>query len=81
MIRTMFRVCSALCVVVALVAMPGCGGSTTEKDTPAKSGHHEGDGHDHSKDKAGHHEGDGHDHSKDADDHSDHDHEKEAEHK
>ena len=50
--------------------------SAPAKKTPAKTGHYEGDGHDHSKDKAGHSEGDGHDHSKDK-----HDHEREAEHK
>ncbi len=64
MIRTMFQLASAVLVVAALVALPGCGGSKTPATkTPAKTGHFEGDGHDHSKDK---------------DDHSGHDHEKEG---
>lgn len=83
MIRTMFKLATAALVVVALAALPGCGGSKppATKTPPAKSGHYEGDGHDHSKDKAGHSEGDGHDHSKDKGDHKDHDHEKEGAHK
>lgn len=82
MIRTLLQTASAVLVVAALVALPGCGGSQSPaKSTPAtQSGHYEGDGHDHSKDKTGHYEGDGHDHSKDAGDHSGHDHE-EGEHK
>lgn len=74
MIRTMLQLASAALVIAALVALPGCGGSTT---TPAETGHYEGDGHDHSTDKAGHHEGDGHDHGGDAHDDSGHDHESE----
>ena len=67
MIRTMFKLATAVLVVAALVALPGCGGTTTPAaKTPAKTGHFEGDGHDHSKDKG---------------DHSGHDHEKEGEHK
>ena len=66
MIRTVFKLSSAALVICALVALPGCGGSNTPAEkTPAKAGHSEGDGHDHSKDKTGHSEGDGHDHSKD----------------
>lgn len=77
MIRTVLQLASAALVIVALVALPGCGGpSAPPAKSPAKTGHHEGDGHDHSKDKAGHSEGDGHDHSKDK-----HDHEKEGAHK
>lgn len=79
MIRALFKFTTAVLVVAALAVLPGCGGSKADKGAPAKSGHYEGDGHDHSKDKAGHHEGDGHDHSKDKD--HDHDHEKEGEHK
>ncbi len=64
MIRTLLQFATAVLIVTALVALPGCGGSqppTTE--TPAtQSGHYGGDGHDHSKDKTSHHEGDGHDH-------------------
>ena len=82
MIRTMFKLATAVLVVAALVALPGCGGSNTPaKKTPAKTGHYEGDGHDHSKDKAGHSEGDGHDHSNDKTGHTEgdgHDHEKEG---
>jgi hypothetical protein len=66
MIRTVLQLASAALVIVALVALPGCGGSKTPPaKTPAKTGHYEGDGHDHSKD---------------AGDHSGHDHE-EGEHK
>ena len=65
MIRNMLQLASAVLVVVALVALPGCGGSKTPASKPA----------------AGHSEGDGHDHSKDKDDHSGHDHEKEGDHK
>jgi len=73
MIRTMLKLATGALVVVALVALPGCGGSTTPAaKTPAKTSHYEGDGHDHSKDKAARSEGDGHDHSKD--DHKGHDH-------
>ena len=75
MIRTVLQLASVALVIVALVALPGCGGSNTPATkTPAKTGHYEGDGHDHGKDKTGHSEGDGHDHSG-------HDHEKEGEHK
>jgi len=85
MIRTMFKFTTAVLVVAALAVLPGCGGSSTpDTKTPAKSGHYEGDGHDHSDDKAGHHEGDGHDHSKDKAGHHEgdgHDHEKEEDHK
>ena len=51
MIRNMLQFVSAVLVVAALVALPGCGGS---KAPAQKSpvGHSEGDGHDHSKDKA-----------------------------
>lgn len=64
MIRTMFTFATSVMVVIALAALPGCGGSRSPaKKTPAKTGHYEGDGHDHSKDK---------------DDHSGHDHEKEG---
>lgn len=67
MIRTMLQLASAALVIVTLVALPGCGGSSTPPaGTPAQTGHYEGDGHDHSKD---------------AGDHSGHDHEKEGEHK
>lgn len=67
MIRTVFHLTSAALVIVALAVTPGCGGSNTPaKNTPAKTGHYEGDGHDHSKDKG---------------DHSGHDHEKEGAHK
>ena len=59
MIRNMLQFASAMLVVAALVALPGCGGSKA----PA------------SKSPAGHSEGDGHDHSKDKGDHKDHDHE------
>ncbi len=77
MIRTVLQFTSGALVIVALLALPGCGGpSTPATKTPAKTAHSEGDGHDHSKDKTGHSEGDGHDHSKDK-----HDHEREAEHK
>jgi major membrane immunogen (membrane-anchored lipoprotein) len=61
MIRTMFKLATAVLVVVALAALPGCGGSNPPAAT-SPTGHYEGDGHDHSKDEAGHHEGDGHDH-------------------
>jgi predicted small lipoprotein YifL len=63
MIRTMLQLASAVLVVAALVALPGCGGSKSpaSKTPPAKSGHSEGDGHDHSKDKGDH---SGHDHAK-----------------
>lgn len=80
MIRNMLQLASAVLVVAALVAVPGCGGSKAPA-SKVPAGHSEGDGHDHSKDKAGHAEGDGHDHSKDKDDHSGHDHEKEGDHK
>ena len=67
MIRTMFQLVSAVLVVAALVALPGCGGSKAPANkTPA------------AKSSTGHYEGDGHDHSKDKDDHSGHDHEKEG---
>jgi hypothetical protein len=67
MIRTMFKLATVVLVVAALVALPGCGGAKTPAaKTPAKTGHYDGDGHDHSKDKG---------------DHSGHDHEKEGEHK
>ena len=70
MIRTMLQLASAGLVGVALVALPGCGGSSSPAGkTPA------------SKPASGHYEGDGHDHSKDKDDHSGHDHEKEGDHK
>jgi predicted small lipoprotein YifL len=62
MIRNMLQFVSAVLVVAALVALPGCGGSKA----PAP------------KSPAGHSEGDGHDHSKDKADHSGHDHEKEG---
>jgi len=82
MIRTVLQLASAALVIVALVVLPGCGGSKTPPaKTPAKTGHYEGDGHDHSKDKAVHTEGDGHDHSKDKAVHTEgdgHDHEKEG---
>lgn len=65
MIRTMFQLTTAALVIVALVALPGCGGSKTPvTKSPAETGHSEGDGHDHSKDNTGHYEGDGHDHEK-----------------
>jgi predicted small lipoprotein YifL len=66
MIRTTFHFTSAALVIAALVVLPGCGGSNPPpaKKTPAKTGHFEGDGHDHSKDKHVHREGDGHDHEK-----------------
>lgn len=71
MIRNMLQFASAVLVVTALIAMPGCGGSKAPASkVPAE--HSEGDGHDHSKDKASHSEGDGHDHSKDKDDPSGH---------
>lgn len=65
MIRTMLQLASAVLVVAAVVALPGCGGSKSpaSKTPPAKSGHYEGDGHDHSKDKGDH---SGHDHEKEA---------------
>jgi hypothetical protein len=67
MIRTMFQLASAVVVVAALVALPGCGGAKSPAGkTPA------------SKSASGHREGDGHDHSKDKGDHSGHDHEKEG---
>jgi hypothetical protein len=67
MIRTMLQLAGAALVAIALAALPGCGGSKTPASkTPAKAGHYEGDGHDHSKDKS---------------DHTDHDREKEGEHK
>lgn len=62
MIRNMLQFVSAVLVVAALIAVPGCGGSKTPAPKPA-AGHSEGDGHDHSKDKPSHTEGDGHDHS------------------
>lgn len=63
MIRTVFQLTSAALVIVALVSLPGCGGSNTPAtDTPATTGHYEGDGHDHSADESAHSEGDGHDH-------------------
>jgi predicted small lipoprotein YifL len=71
MIRTVLQLTSAALVILALVALPGCGGSKTPAaktpatKTDAKAGHSEGDGHDHSKDKAAQSKGDGHDHSKD----------------
>jgi hypothetical protein len=51
MIRTMSQLASAVLVVAALVALPGCGGSKSPagKTPPATSGHSEGDGHDHEK--------------------------------
>jgi hypothetical protein len=63
MIRTMLQLASVVLVVAAVAALPGCGGSQTPANkTPAvKSGHYEGDGHDHSKDKGDH---SGHDHEK-----------------
>ena len=79
MTRNMLQLVSAFLVIIALVALPGCGGSKTPA-SKAPAGHSEGDGHDHSKDEAGHSEGDGHDHSKHKDDHSGHDHEKEGGH-
>lgn len=67
MIRTVLQLTSAALVIVALVALPGCGDSKTPPaKAPAEAGHYEGDGHDHSKEK---------------DDHSGHDHEKGGEHK
>jgi predicted small lipoprotein YifL len=67
MIRTMLQLASAVWVVAALVALPGCGGSKSPASkTPS------------AKPASSHHEGDGHDHSKDKDDHSGHDHEKEG---
>jgi predicted small lipoprotein YifL len=65
MIRTMLQLASAVLVVAAVVALPGCGGSKSpaSKTPPAKSGHYEGDGHDHSKDKSDH---SGHSHEKEA---------------
>jgi hypothetical protein len=48
-----------------LVAIPGYGDSTTPPaKTPGKTGHTEGDGHNHSKDKTGHANGGGHDREK-----------------
>jgi hypothetical protein len=67
MIRNVLQLSSVALIVVALVAIPGCGGSKAPTSkSPAKAAHSEGDGHDHSKDKAVHSEDDGHDHSKDA---------------
>jgi predicted small lipoprotein YifL len=59
MIRNMLQLASALLVVAALVALPGCG-SKPPAQKPA-AGHSEGDGHDHSKDKG---DQSGHDHAK-----------------
>jgi predicted component of type VI protein secretion system len=55
MMRSLLRCASVLAVVVSLLFVSGCGSKTpagkkTEK-SPAAHEHHEGDGHDHSKDK------------------------------
>jgi len=67
MLRTIFRGAIAMLIVSALVALPGCGGSQPPAGKTSAP-----------KSSAGHHEGDGHDHSKDKGDHSGHDHAKEA---
>lgn len=55
MMRSLLRCVSVVAVVASLVFVSGCGskspaGKTTGK-SPAAHEHHEGDGHDHSKDK------------------------------
>jgi hypothetical protein len=63
MIRNMLQFVSAVLVVIALVALSGCGGSKAP-DSKLPVGHSEGDGHDHSKDKGDH---SGHAHEKEGD--------------
>lgn len=67
MTRKLFVLSQGIVVALGLLALPSCGGTTTEAEKSLPEGHTVDDGHDHSDGE--HHEGDGHKHT-DGDDHS-----------